>query len=66
MGRRFPDATPGALTTDRLNRHHAVEPALKAELERRGLQIRESATGGTSLHVMDPDGFEVQMGGKDQ
>ena len=44
----------------------SVKPALKAELERRGLQIRETATGGSSFHVMDPDGFEVQMGGKDQ
>jgi len=44
----------------------SVKPALKAELERRGLKIRESATGGGSFHVMDPDGFEVQMGGKDQ
>jgi catechol 2,3-dioxygenase-like lactoylglutathione lyase family enzyme len=43
-----------------------VKPAVKAELERRGLQVRESATGGSSFHVMDPDGFEVQMGGKDQ
>jgi len=44
----------------------SVKPALKAELQRRALQIRESATGGSSFHVMDPDGFEVQMGGKDQ
>jgi hypothetical protein len=44
----------------------SVKPALKAELELRGLKIRESTTGGGSFHVMDPDGFEVQMGGKDQ
>ena len=44
----------------------SVKPSLKAELERRGLQVRESATGGSSFHVSDPDGFEVQMGGKDQ
>ena len=35
-------------------------------LERRGLQVQESAMGGSSFHVADPDGFEVQMGGKDQ
>ena len=43
-----------------------VKPAMKAELQRRGLEIRETSTGGSSFHVMDPDGFEVQIGGKDQ
>ena len=41
----------------------AVKPAVEAELKRRGLKIR--ATEG-SFHVPDPDGFEVQMGGKKQ
>ena len=41
----------------------AVKPAVEAELKRRGLMIR--ATEG-SFHVADPDGFEVQMGGKTQ
>ena len=40
-----------------------VKPAVEAELKRRGLQIR--STEG-SFHVQDPDGFEVQMGGKKQ
>lgn len=40
-----------------------VRPAVEAELKRRGLKIR--ATEG-SFHVQDPDGFEVQMGGKAQ
>jgi catechol 2,3-dioxygenase-like lactoylglutathione lyase family enzyme len=40
-----------------------VKPAVEAELKRRGLMIR--ATEG-SFHVPDPDGFEVQMGGKTQ
>jgi catechol 2,3-dioxygenase-like lactoylglutathione lyase family enzyme len=40
-----------------------VKPAVEAELKRRGLKIR--ATEG-SFHVPDPDGFEVQMGGKRQ
>ena len=40
-----------------------VKPAVEAELKRRGLEVR--ATTG-SFHVKDPDGFEVQMGGKDQ
>jgi catechol 2,3-dioxygenase-like lactoylglutathione lyase family enzyme len=41
----------------------AVKPAVEAELKRRGLNIR--ATEG-SFHVQDPDGFEVQVGGKKQ
>ena len=41
----------------------AVKPGVEAELNRRGLKIR--ATEG-SFHVPDPDGFEVQMGGKKQ
>jgi catechol 2,3-dioxygenase-like lactoylglutathione lyase family enzyme len=40
-----------------------VKPAVEAELKRRGLQIR---TTEGSFHVQDPDGFEVQMGGKNQ
>jgi catechol 2,3-dioxygenase-like lactoylglutathione lyase family enzyme len=40
-----------------------VKPAVEAELKRRGLNIR--VTEG-SFHVPDPDGFEVQMGGKKQ
>lgn len=40
-----------------------VRPAVEAELKRRGLMIRN--TEG-SFHVQDPDGFEVQMGGKNQ
>lgn len=41
----------------------SVKPAVEAELKRRGLNIR--VTEG-SFHVQDPDGFEVQMGGKKQ
>ncbi len=41
----------------------AVRPAVEAELKRRGLNIR---TTENSFHVQDPDGFEVQMGGKTQ
>jgi catechol 2,3-dioxygenase-like lactoylglutathione lyase family enzyme len=40
-----------------------VKPAVEAELKRRGLMIR---TTEGSFHVQDPDGFEVQMGGKTQ
>jgi catechol 2,3-dioxygenase-like lactoylglutathione lyase family enzyme len=41
----------------------AVKPAVEAELKRRALTIR---TTEGSFHVQDPDGFEVQMGGKNQ
>ena len=41
----------------------SVKPAVEAELKRRGLKIR---TTEGSFHVPDPDGFEVQMGGKQQ
>jgi len=40
-----------------------VRPKVEAELKRRGLDIRTTEGG---FHVKDPDGFEVQMGGKDQ
>jgi len=68
--RNRPSGTPKvdhiAYTITGWDTDKSVKPALKAELERRGLQVRESATGGSSFHVSDPDGFEVQMGGKDQ
>ena len=70
IARNRPSGTPKvdhiAYTITGWDTDKAVKPALKAELERRGLKVRESATGGSSFHVMDPDGFEVQMGGKDQ
>ena len=40
-----------------------VRSALEAELKRRGLQVRATTD---SLHIQDPDGFDVQMGGKTQ
>jgi catechol 2,3-dioxygenase-like lactoylglutathione lyase family enzyme len=70
IARNRPSGTPKvdhiAYTIAGWDTDKSVKPALKAELERRGLKIRESATGGGSFHVMDPDGFNVQMGGKDQ
>ena len=52
-----------AYTLANWDRDKAVKPAVEAELKRRGLMIR--MTEG-SFHVQDPDGFEVQMGGKTQ
>lgn len=70
IARNRPSGTPKvdhiAYTIEGWDADKSVKPALRAALERRGLQTRESATGGSSFHVMDPDGFEVQMGGKDQ
>jgi hypothetical protein len=40
-----------------------VRSAIEAELKRRKLEIRSTDNG---FHVKDPDGFEVQMGGKKQ
>lgn len=39
--------------------------AVAEELKRRGLKIVQGDTK-TSLHILDPDGFEVQMGGLKQ
>jgi catechol 2,3-dioxygenase-like lactoylglutathione lyase family enzyme len=70
IARNRPTGTPKvdhiAYTIAGWDTDKSVKPALKVELERRGLKIRESTTGGSSFHVMDPDGFEVQMGGTDQ
>jgi catechol 2,3-dioxygenase-like lactoylglutathione lyase family enzyme len=40
-----------------------IKAAMEAELKRRGLMIRVT---NNSFHVQDPDGLEVQMGGKEQ
>ena len=52
-----------AYTLANWDTNKAVKPAVEAELKRRGLMIR---TTEGSFHVQDPDGFEVQMGGKTQ
>jgi catechol 2,3-dioxygenase-like lactoylglutathione lyase family enzyme len=62
-----PGGKPGvdhiAYTLANWDTDRTVKPAVEAELKRRGLNIR--VTEG-SFHVPDPDGFEVQMGGKTQ
>src|SRR3989442_534344 len=67
IARNRPSGTPKvdhiAYTLANWDTDKNVKPAVEAELKRRGLQIR--ATEG-SFHVQDPDGFEVQMGGKRQ
>ncbi len=40
-----------------------IKAAMDAELKKRGLMIRVT---NNSFHVQDPDGNEVQMGGKEQ
>jgi catechol 2,3-dioxygenase-like lactoylglutathione lyase family enzyme len=62
-----PGGKPGvdhiAYTLANWDTDKSVRPAVEAELKRRGLNIR-STEGG--FHVPDPDGFDVQMGGKKQ
>jgi catechol 2,3-dioxygenase-like lactoylglutathione lyase family enzyme len=62
-----PGGKPGvdhiAYTLANWDTDKSVKPAVEAELKRRKLAIR--VTEG-SFHVQDPDGFEVQMGGKKQ
>ena len=67
IARNRPSGTPKvdhiAYTLANWDTDKTVKPAVEAELKRRGLQIR--TTEGSFL-VQDPDGFEVQMGGKKQ
>jgi catechol 2,3-dioxygenase-like lactoylglutathione lyase family enzyme len=41
-----------------------VRPRVSAELKRRNVQIKRETKA--SIHMYDPDGLEVQIGGKDQ
>jgi catechol 2,3-dioxygenase-like lactoylglutathione lyase family enzyme len=67
IARTRPSGTPIvdhiAYTLANWDTDKTVKPAVEAELKRRGLKIR---TTEGSFHVQDPDGFEVQMGGKKQ
>ena len=67
IARNRPSGTPKvdhiAYTLEGWDADKSVRPAVEAELKRRGLEIRTTQGG---FHVKDPDGFEVQMGGKDQ
>jgi catechol 2,3-dioxygenase-like lactoylglutathione lyase family enzyme len=41
----------------------SVRGAVEAELKRRGLEVQSSAN---SIDTKDPDGYRIQLGGKDQ
>jgi len=41
----------------------SVRGAVEGELKRRGLEVQSSAN---SLDIKDPDGYRIQLGGKDQ
>jgi len=41
----------------------SVRGSVEAELKRRGLEVQSSAN---SLDIKDPDGYRLQLGGKDQ
>ena len=62
-----PGAKPGvdhiAYTLANWDTDKKIKPTVEAELKRRGLMIRATEGG---FHVQDPDGFDVQMGGKVQ
>jgi len=62
-----PGAKPGvdhiAYTLANWDTDKKIKPTVEAELKRRGLMIRATEGG---FHVLDPDGFDVQMGGKVQ
>jgi catechol 2,3-dioxygenase-like lactoylglutathione lyase family enzyme len=67
IARNRPSGTPKvdhvAYTLANWDTDKGVRPAVEAELKRRGLQVRSTTD---SLHIQDPDGFDVQMGGKRQ
>jgi len=67
IARNRPSGTPKvdhiAYTLANWDTDKSVRPAVEAELKRRGLQVRATTD---SLHIQDPDGFDVQMGGKKQ
>jgi catechol-2,3-dioxygenase len=67
IARNRPSGTPKvdhiAYTIANWDSDKSVRPAVEAELKRRGLQVRATTD---SLHVQDPDGFDVQMGGRKQ
>ena len=52
-----------AYTLENWDTDKSVRGKVQAALKARGLDIRETEGG---FHVKDPDGFEVQMGGKEQ
>ena len=51
------------LTIADWDKDKSVKDKVGAELKRRGLEVRTTAG---SFHFKDPDGFELQVGGKDQ
>ena len=51
------------LTIADWDKDKSVKDKVSAELKRRGLEVR---TTEGSFHFKDPDGFELQVGGKDQ
>src|SRR5262249_42755951 len=69
IARNRPSGTPKvdhiAYTIGGWDTGKSVSATRKAGRGRGGLKIGESAPGGGSFLVRVPDGFEVQMGGKD-
>lgn len=67
IARNRPSGTPKvdhiAYTLENWDTDKSVRTRVEAELKRRGLDIRSTDSG---FHVKDPEGFDVQMGGKEQ
>jgi catechol 2,3-dioxygenase-like lactoylglutathione lyase family enzyme len=65
--RQKPDQLPVdhvAFTIAGWDADKSVRPAVSAEIKRRGIEVkRETAC---CIHIKDIDGYEVQLGGKDQ
>jgi catechol 2,3-dioxygenase-like lactoylglutathione lyase family enzyme len=77
VARTRPSGTPHvdhiAYTIADWDKNKKVKDEVIAELKNRGLEIRagdgsplKDLASAKSLHIQDPDGFMVQMGGKDQ
>ena len=77
--RTRPSGTPRvdhiAFTIANWDKDKNAKDAVAAELKRRGLKVEMHAQGGAvvqdtatarGFHFHDPDGFELQVGGKDQ
>ncbi|MGD0966413.1 MAG: VOC family protein [Candidatus Acidiferrales bacterium] len=53
-----------ALTIENWDTDKSVRPAVSAEIKRRGIEVKRETE--CCIHIKDLDGFEVQLGGKNQ
>jgi catechol 2,3-dioxygenase-like lactoylglutathione lyase family enzyme len=65
--RQKPDQLPVdhiAFTVAGWDADKSVRPAVSAEIKRRGIEVKRETE--CCIHIKDMDGFEVQLGGKNQ